>query len=237
MQYWPKQDSQEQDRQEQNWRQTVREHLESSLLPVHDRDEVIAELAAHLEETWQHARASGLDEAAAVEFTLQAVSDWPVLAAEICRAKSEEDHMNHRTSTLWLPALASFASASIFLLALTLLSRQPFFLIRLEAGLGLWFYVTWLLAQVLCGALGAYLSGRAGGTSIARMAAAAFPAIVMFGLWAVVIPVSALAEHNTYVTQHPVRYALGIFVWVLPPAFALLLGATPFLKEQKPQHA
>jgi len=231
------QDWHEQDWHEQDWRQTVREHLESTLLPAHDRDEVIAELAAHLEETCQQARARGLDEAAAVEFTLQAVSDWPVLAAEIYRAKSTEDPMNHRTSTLWLPALASFGSASLFLLALTLISRQPFFLIRLAAGLGLWFYVAWLLAQVLCGALGAFLSSRAGGTSTARMTAAAFPAIVMLGLWAVVIPVSALAEHNTYVTQHPVRYALGIFVWVLPPAFALLLGATPFLKEPKPQHA
>lgn len=145
--------------------------------------------------------------------------------------------MNRRTSTLWLPALASFGSASLFLLALTLISRQPSYLVRLQAGLAFWFYVAWLLTQVLSGALGAFLSGRAGGTSTARMAAAAFPAIVMLGLWAFVIPVSALAEHNTYVTQHPVRYALGIFVWVLPPAFALLLGATPFLKEQKPQQA
>jgi len=220
-----------------NWPKIVREGLENCGLPLPQRDEVIRELAAHLEETCEHARSNGLDEAAAVEFTLQAVSDWPVLAAEICRAKSKEYPMNHRTSTLWLPALASFGSASLFLLALTWISRQPFYLVRLQAGLAFWFYVAWLLAQVLCGALGAFLSGRAGGTSTARIAAASFPAIVMLGLWAVVIPVSALAEHNIYVTQHPVRHALGIFVWVLPPAFALLLGATPFLKEQNPQQA
>lgn len=224
-----------------NWSKIIRgklicEKVENrSLLPA-QLDDVIRELAAHLEECYAQARSEGLAADAAVEHTLQQVENWHVLATEICCAKSKEAPMNHRTSTLWLPALASFGSASLFLLALTLISRQPFYLVRLQA-LGLWFYVAWLLAQLLCGALGAFLSGRAGGTSSTRMAAAAFPAIVMFGLWAVVIPVSALAEHNAYVTQHPVHYALGIFIWVLPPAFALLLGATPFLREPEPREA
>jgi hypothetical protein len=220
-----------------DWRETVRERMDSDLLPSPDREEVISELAAHLEERYHEARSRGLNHATAVELTLREVEDWRVLATNICRAKSniEEDPMNYNAKTLYLPALVSFASASLFLLAFTWISLQPYSLVRLQSGLGFWFYVGWLLTQVLCGALGAFLSGQAGGSSTARMLAGTFPAIVMFGLWAVWIPVTALFEHNTFVRQHPLNYALGIFVWVLPPGFALLLGAAPFLKEQKPQ--
>jgi len=141
--------------------------------------------------------------------------------------------MNHRTKTLWLPALASFTAASLFLLVLTQISLQPQFLVRLHSGLGLSFYLGWLVAQALFGALGAFLSRRAGGTRTARIVAGEFPALVMFGVWALVIPASAFAEHNTFVLQHPLYYALGIFPWVVLPGIALLLGATPFLREAK----
>ena len=44
-----------------NWSKIVREGLENCGLRLAQRDEVIRELAAHLEETCQHARARGLD--------------------------------------------------------------------------------------------------------------------------------------------------------------------------------
>ena len=291
---WRKQDSPKHDWQEQNWRQTVRDRIESSLVPAHDREEVIAELAAHLEETCQDARARGLDEIAAVEFTLQSVTDWPVLAAEIGRAKSKEDAMNQRTGTVllptiavlfafglvllfldravivqrliwlactallfcaiaseadrlslraksfWLPGFVSLTAASLFLFAeeivlthdssfyFTDISLRPHHLV---SGLPFWFYLLWLLAQVLCGSLGAFLSRRGGGSRVARIAAGAFPAMVMFGLCAVVIPLSALSEHNSYVLSHPSGLALGVLIWSVAPAVALLLGAAPFLQE------
>jgi hypothetical protein len=107
----------------------------------------------------------------------------------------------------------------------------------LISGLPFWFYIGWLLAQVACGALGASLSRRSGGTHIARIVAGAFPAIVMFGLCAIVIPVSALFERNAHVLWHPGLVALGVLIWAAVPAVALLLGAAPFLKEVTPQHA
>jgi hypothetical protein len=55
----------------------------------------------------------------------------------------------------------------------------------------------------------------------------------MFGLWAFWIPASAVMEHNAFVLSHPWFYALGIFVWVIPPGIASLLGTAPFLREQK----
>jgi len=56
----------------------------------------------------------------------------------------------------------------------------------------------------------------------------------MFGLWAFWIPVSAILEHNAFVLRHPLNYALGIFIWVLPPAIALFAGAAPFLRDPAP---
>jgi hypothetical protein len=216
-----------------DWQEIIREQLEPGALPPEIRAEIIAELAAHLEETYEEARARGLTESEALTRALQEVKDWSVLAADIQRAKSEETSMNSRTRNLWLPALASFAAASLFLLVLTRISLQPHFLVRLNSGLGPVFYLSWLFAQIPFGALGAYLSRRAGGTRAARVVAGIFPAIVMFGLWGVVIPVSAFAEHNTFVLQHPLSYALGILPLVVLPAIALTLGAAPFLRDPR----
>jgi len=218
-----------------NWRQKVRERLDSYSLHPGNREEIILELAAHLEETYEDALTHGLTEAEAVHRALLEGADWHVLAGNIRHAQSEEQPMNHRTKSLWLPGLASFAAASLFLLVLTQVSLRPQFLVRLNSGLGRSLYIGWLFAQILFGALGAFLSRRAGGTRTARIVAGEFPAMVMFGLWALVIPISAFAERNTFVLQHPLYYALGIFPWVVLPGIALLLGAAPFLKEPKLQ--
>jgi len=220
-----------------DWKRIVSENMSALNLPSGAREEVITELAVHMEETYEHAHSRGLTETAALEATLQEINDWYVLAANITRAKSEDHLMNNRTRSLWLPGLASFAAASLFLLVLTQVSLQPRYLAQLNSGLGRSFYIGWLIAQVLFGALGAFLSRRAGGTRGARVIAATFPAIVMFGLWAIWIPVSAFVEHNAFVVQHPLYYARGFFPWVVLPGMALLLGAAPFLKESTPLKA
>lgn len=142
--------------------------------------------------------------------------------------------MNTRTRTVWIPGLASFALASLFLLALTRTGSEQHNLVRL-AGLAPWFYWFWLASQIFSGALGAALSRRAGGTLMARIVAATFPAMVLFCLWTLIIPISAFAQHNQFVLRHPLNYALGIFVWVVVPGFALLLGAAPFLRQGEPE--
>lgn len=222
------------DWQKKDWQKSVREHLEACNLPREIRDDVVTELAAHLEEAYADAMAHGLGDAEAVEHALQEAGNWNVLAENIARVTyKEEQSMNNRTKSFWLPALASFTAASLFLLALTKISMQPQSLIRLSSGLGRPFYFGWVAAQILFGALGAFLSRRAGGSRTTRILAGIFPAIVMFLLWAVVIPASAIAEHNAFVLNHPLYYALGIFVWVVPPGVALLAGTVPFLKSQR----
>jgi hypothetical protein len=101
-----------------NWQTMVRKKLEGGGLPRAHRDDVIHELAAHLEESYAQARSGGLADDAAVEQTLQQVEDWDVLAEDIRRAKPREDDMNHRTKTLWLPGIAIMFGAGLLLVFL-----------------------------------------------------------------------------------------------------------------------
>jgi len=284
-----------------NWEATVREQM-AGALPQSSREDVIAELAAHLEEAYNDARFRGLSEPEALHIALNDVTDWDALAKDIGRAKSLEDAMNHRTKTLWLPGIAilfsaglllmlldrapvlqqllflgcmglllcaaiseaarmnqrtrslllpgfvSLVAASLFLMAVGFvrdpsyffsgISLQPHNLVLPSYAPGRAFYCAWLLAHVLFAALGAYLSRRAGGTRTARMVAGAFPAIVMFGLLGLVVPISAVFfEHNAFVLGHPGRFAAGILLWAVAPALPVLLGTAPFLKEPQAAQA
>jgi len=283
-----------------NWPKIVREKLlleraENRGLPPTHRDDVTRELAAHLEEVYEEARACSSSDTDAMQIALAQVDDWQVLSTKIARAKSQEDSMNTmsqrtktvllpaiailfgvglvllfldraailqrliwmacmallfcvvaaeanrlnlRTRSLWLPGFVALTAASLLMFAeeivlvhdasfyFTDLSLRPQHLI---SGLPRWFYIGWLLGQVLCGALGAFLSRRGGGTRAARVVAGAFPALAMFLLCGLAIPISAILEHNTFVLSHPSRFASGILVWAAAPAVALLLGAAPFL--------
>jgi hypothetical protein len=273
-----------------DWKELIRERLGPGMSCSQD---VVTELAGHLEEVYEEARLCESSEPEAMRLALKEVGNWHVLAEEIARTKSEEGPMNHRTKTVllpaiailfsagllllfldraailqrmiwtacmglllctaalelnrlnprtrtvWLPGLVSLTAASLFLFAeeLVLMHDSSFYFTDLSlrpshliSGLPFWFYLGWLLAQIFCGAMGAFLSRRGGGRPAARAVAGAFPAIVMFGLCAFVIPVSALLEHKAYVFDHPGLLALGILIWAGAPAVALLIGAAPFLR-------
>jgi hypothetical protein len=214
-----------------DWQQLIRQRLVSSGSPYEFHHHVVAELAAHLEETYDHARSRGISAEAAIKLALQEVEDWRVLAADIHRAKSEEGSMNQRTRSLWLPALASLFASGLLLLVLTEISLQPPLLVRLRSGAAQWLYAVWIVGQIAFGALGAFLSRRVGGSRVARIVAGTFPAIVMLATCAIVIPVSALMQHNDFIFHNPGRLWWGAFLWAVVPAMTLLLGAAPFLKE------
>jgi hypothetical protein len=280
-----------------DWKQLVRERLAGSRSCGQD---VVAEFAAHLEEVYEDARARRLSESEAMRLAFEQVNDWQVLAAEVGRARSQEDSMNHSTKTVWLPLIAVLFGVGLLLLFLDraailqrlmfvacmalllvvasseanrlnrrtrslwlpgfvsllaasllmfaeeiVLVHDPSFYFtdislrpsHLISGLPHWFYIAWLLAQLPCGALGAFLSRRGGGTRGARALAGAFPALAIFLLCGLVIPISAAVEHNAFVLHHPARLALGICIWAVVPAIGLLLGASPFLRAADLQQA
>jgi hypothetical protein len=196
--------------------------------------EVVAELATHLEDSYEALRQQGLGEAEAIERALGEFGDSCQLARAICRAKRPEAWINDRTKQLWLPGLASLAAANLLLMALTVTSLQPRLVFERSTA---WFpglaliaaYLPWVSSQPLFGALGAWLSHRAGGGRAARLCAGLFPSIVMFVCWALIIPLSAAGEKNAWATRHPAFLALGGLVWVAPAMAGLFLGSFPFL--------
>jgi hypothetical protein len=212
-----------------DWKSLVRQRLEPHQ-PLAHREEVVTELAAHLEETYETARLQGFTEAAAAELTLQEVqevNDWHVLCAVIHRAKFQEDQMNRRTRSLWLPALLTLLGASVSLMATQFLGLRPH-LVRIN-GIGITLYWPWLAGLPLCGALGAHLSQRAHGPLPARLAASLSPALIMLIVMLLILPWGLALDGIHFLTL--VSFGFGLANWVAVPAFALLLGAVPFLHQ------
>ena len=211
-----------------DWKKLVREHIASSALPAASREEIVSELAAYLEETYEDARSRGLTDADAVELAAQEVSDWHRLVREISRAK-EENPMNPRTRSLWLPAMVNLVAAPGLLMILQKLAIQPRVLWIGDMAMVL--YLPWLVALPIFGAFGAFLAKRACAGSVNRLIAGLSPALAVLGAFALVLPVSLITDRHL-LSNFPFTYfALTVCNWVVLPAIALLVGTLPFLRE------
>lgn len=209
-----------------DWKTLVRERMNSGL-PLAVDEEVVTEIASHLEEFYEVGRARGLAGRAAIERTLQEVKDWRVLAADIRRAKLEEDSMNNRTRNLWLPGMVTLLGASLLLLMMQRVGFRP----RLVwmGNVAMQFYWPWLAGLPVFGALGASLSQRAHGTVRARLAAGLSPALVLLITFCLILPWGLAVDGVSLLRLG--YFGLGIANWVVIPGLALLLGALPFLHE------
>jgi hypothetical protein len=218
-----------------DWNAEVRKNLRNLGLTPQQQEEVIAELAGHLQDHYEQLRAQGVSESEALERSLQQASGWRQMSRRIRNAKHEEDGMNYRTRALWLPGLAALAAASVFLMVLQLAGVQP--KIWWKDGGAVVLHFPWLMLLPLCGAGGAYLSLRAGGRRVARLAAGLFPALMMLAVFCVMLPaglfVDLLVGRNGYafILRHPVYFVLTILNWTVLPGLALLVGAAPLCSK------
>ena len=149
----------------------------------------------------------------------------------LCAAATEANRLNYRTKTLWRPALTTFLAASVSLMLCQLLGLKPH--ITWVGPDAIWFYWPWLLTLPIFGALGALLSRRAGGPVALRLAAGLSPALIMFTVMLVVLPLS-VAIDGFHLFQL-VSFGLLIVNWVALPALALLIGELPFLRLERGQ--
>lgn len=206
-----------------NWDQIVRHRLQLQSLPVAP-ESVVAELAAHLEESYEGHRLLGMIEAKALAETLQELDDCDVLVKAIRKRNSEEDLMNYRTRSFWIPAMASLLGAS---LAMTSLQFAGFRAQVVKTGsVEMFFYWPWMVMLPLCGALGAYLSRRAGASVLTRLIAALAPVLWLLAICTITEPID-LAVSGLGQLRY---FGDGVTEWVVVPGAALLLGATPFLR-------
>lgn len=217
-----------------DWKQVVSQRMARLNLPVDSKDEVVAELAAHLVETYEAARARGLMHESAVALTLQEVRSWRVLAHDIARARSKENFMTNRIRTLWLPSMANLLAAMLLLMLMQRLGVQPrlIWVNAIQGKFALVFYFPWLIALPFFGAAGAYLSRRADGDTLARVTAGLSPALVLIALICLIAPWSLLIDGLSIYRM--VLIAGGLLTWGVLPACALLIGALPFLRGSLP---
>jgi len=217
-----------------DWEALVRQQLAGLALKADERGEVVAEIAAHLEENFEELRRQGLSEEAATERALSAVKDWQSLRRKIQKARRKEDVMTDRVRQVWLPGFLTLFLSVILPMANEIigikLGINP--LIVSAHGSGLKapvavIYVPWLVSLLLIGAIGAYLALRGGASPRAALLSIMFPVLphsIFFVIW---IPVSLiLGDHFSHNTM-PSGLLMSLLGWVVLPGVALLAGGLP----------
>ncbi len=209
-----------------NWQELVRQRLSGLALDPAQKDDIHAELAAHLEESYEAFCKEGLPQREAVQRTLVQVADWQDLQRKILIAKRREQPMQKRVHQLWIPGFLTLTLSMIFLITLQKLGFQPRIV---ESGSNMiLFYAPWLALLPFFGALGAYLSARRGGVLGTVLLTSVFPVLALTAAFLLMFPIGFVVER---VIGRPVDFGIvatailrdGIG-WILVPGIALLAG-------------
>jgi hypothetical protein len=213
-----------------DWEALVGERLADGSLAPEERREVIAELAGHLEETFEQLRRQGLSEQAAIEGALSQVRNWQSLRRKIQKARVKEDVMTDRVKQVWLPGFLTLFLSMMLLMLIQFIGPKPLVLSphgwRVMAPMAV-IYVPWLICLVPIGGMGAYLSSRAGASRRGTFVSIAFPVLPYFVFFIVAFPVCVILDDH--VAHNVVLSALwvGLVAWVVLPATALFAGGFP----------
>ena len=152
---------------------------------------------------------------------------WKSQVAEDLKRILDTRTVNTRTTTFWLPALASLTAAMVCLAISTFAGLQPRFVARGLATSVV--YIPWLLMLPLCGAAGGYLSRRAGGERRACLSAGLFPVIAL----AILVGFLTLIGKFVYSKPQWLHVSMALLFGAILPGLALLLGAIPFARASR----
>jgi hypothetical protein len=215
-----------------DWRRLARRKLTPLALDSVREDEIVAELAGHLEDLYADLVRRGTPEEEAVRSALSAAADWNELRHAIQLAANEEDIMNYRAKTLWLPGMCTSALAGVLLRLFQIRSAPAPHVFWVWQGMSLVLYWRWLLCLPLVGALGAYWSRRAGGKLLDRLLAASLYPLGLTCALALTFIIGFVLRLDSRVPLSIKFVALGAYIvgWGIAPFIPLLLGALPFLR-------
>jgi len=211
-----------------DWREIARQGLGPLHFEAERADEIIGELAGHLEDLYSDAVRQGQSEAQAVQSALSAAADWDELRREIQLAAKEEIIMNYRVKTLWLPGAFAIALSGIALRLFEIPSASSPSVFWAQTGLVV--YWRWLACLPVIGALGAYWSRHVGGRLIERAMAVSLPALGMVCLPLLMFPFVLVYDLIRFHSFPFVPMGVLLLGWGVLPEAALLVGALPFMR-------
>lgn len=213
-----------------NWKSLIERRLGKLKLPKSEREEVVNELAAHLEDLAEHENARGMCETESTAASHYESTDWSKLAHNIQRSKRDDFALNSRSRTFWLPALVTLTAVQIFWAILISNPYSP-----LSSPTAMPRPAIFLAALPLFGAIGAYLSRRGGGKRVARIAAGIFPLLVIFAMMAVIFFANFVTGRAPFAGYQHLHGWILLFVGAVAPTLVLLVGTLPFMRNNSNQ--
>ena len=138
--------------------------------------------------------------------------------------------MNDRVRQLWFPSFLTLLFSTSSMMLIQVFGPKPW--IAGLHGRNSWsliapvalIYLPWLLSLPLIGALGAFLSQRAGGSQRAVFSAILFPVFPYLAFFVLALPPMVILNDQL---KHNIMFSalfVGFFAWVLAPGAALLAG-------------
>jgi hypothetical protein len=211
-----------------DWEAVVEQHLSGLALEPAERSEVIAELAQHLAETCEQCRKQGMTEEEAARRALSQVEDWQKLSRLIQIARKKENSMTNRVKQFWLPSLLTLLLSMGLLMLIQLFGPSPL-KVAMKSGWSLIaptavIYLPWLFSLPVIGAMGAYLSNRAGGSKRAMLSSIILPVVPYAVFFFLALPAIAIFNERLGHNFMFIALFVGLLAWVVAPAAALLTG-------------
>ncbi len=211
-----------------DWLKIARERLGPLGLEAKRQEEIVLELAGHLEDLYADALRQGRSHAEALHSAFGAASNWNNLRREIELAANEEGIMNYRVKTLWLPGAFTLALSGIVLRLFQIPSAPSPNVFWAQTGLVV--YWRWLACLPVIGAVGAFWSRHLGGRLMERALAVSLPALGMVSLPLLMFPFVLVYDLIRFHSFPFVPMAILLFGWGVVPEAALLVGALPFFR-------
>jgi hypothetical protein len=201
-----------------NWKQIVPKKLR--VLEICSA-EFTEELAAHLEDSYEALRCEGLPAEVAFQHTIGQIEGgcrvWLVMRF------LQEELMTGFITKVALPGLLTSAAAGLFYWTLALNHIRDKVIWLVGGQLPLW----WWCLLPICGALGALLSRRNGGSRLQRIAASLLPSWVMgtFILLMFIVGFTLSGSVNHYWLVSNRLESMGL----VPPGFVIIPAAYSLL--------
>jgi hypothetical protein len=221
-----------------NSRERIKARLGKLELSPRREEEILRELAEHLEDQVTALEARGVARGEAEREAFNTVSDWSELRKEILLAETEETTMNYRAKVFWLPALCALTLSYGLLAIMQFIGPLPHFdwlSPHMSMRPYFTFYVPWLISQPIVGAVAACVSRRAGGDILHQLLAALAPPIALLVLFLLILPFSLILDVRLAPNLRLSAFLVLTASWVLLPSLPLLIGAAPFLRRVQPQ--